>query len=285
MKQKSEHQHHRHPRPPQQRPRGPMQPPSIAHSLRRSATRQMNHTSLFKLLVMSLLTGGLLTIGVLFAGYLSIALRLPAAISLLTGFGLAAGLFFVITINGSLFTEASILLPGSWGKMSRGKRWSSILICWVVMFVGNLVGAYIIGGILQSIHLVPIAVAQQIGTLFSSQPHGWVQGLVAGIFANWILAMAILVAINGRNVYAAFFPLMIGCSLLVITQLPFSPFIMAYSSLLTPIGDLNFYQTLLNTIIPVGIGNLIGVLLLVLFPLMYITQFKKDNRPKRNANR
>ena len=295
MKQQSEQRHHqgqgqgqgqqRYSRPPQSRSRGPMTPPSLAHTIRRSATRQMHQTSLMKLLVMSLLAGGLLTIGVLFAGYLSLSLRLPAAISLLTGFGLAAGLFFVMTMNGSLFTEASILLPGSWGKVSRAKRWSSILVCWIVMFVGNLVGAYIVGGILQALHLVPMSVSQQIGTLFSSQPHGWVQGLVAGIFANWILALAIMLAASGRSATASFFPLVIGCSLLVITQLPFSPFIMAYASLLTPIGDLSLGQTLLNTIIPVGIGNIIGATLLVVLPLLYITQFNKSNRPNKPADK
>lgn len=97
---------------------------------------------------------------------------------------------------------------------------------------------------------------------------GWLQVVLSGMLANWLVGLAAFFATMGRTILDKFIPLFLAVSLFVAAGFQHSPANMAYFSLAAGAGMGPTWSAALGwSIVPAAIGNLLGGLLFVVLPL------------------
>lgn len=235
-----------------------------------------------RILVLSLLAGGFITVGALFSVVLGTGIEATGPKFLLEGFGFSVGFFLVIMTGALLFTEINVELPAALLHRSRsgGARGSlvPILRLWALAAVGNFAGALVIGSGIDWAHeLKPESVALLAAVAESKLRYqetggatGWFQAVVSGMFGNWLVGMAAFLSVMGRTIIGKFIPVVLIVTAFVSLGFLHSPANMAFFSLFrmtgepTPWGD-----ALLWSILPAAIGNVLGALVLVALPFWF----------------
>ena len=202
---------------------------------------------------------------------------------LLEGFGFSVGFFLVILTGSLLFTEVNVELPATL-LAQRGSTTASkgiggpILRLWVLAAVGNFIGAFLVGYLIDFSHDLRPASAELLSEIASSKLRyqevggfkGFAQGIVSGALGNWLVGMAAFLSVMGRTILGKFVPVFVMVTAFVSLGFLHSPANMAYFSLFrmtgesTPWGDAFVWS-----ILPAAIGNVAGALLLVALPFWF----------------
>lgn len=192
---------------------------------------------------------------------------------LVAGCVFPVGLMMVVLCGGELFTGNSLMITGIADKKI---KWGGMFRNWAVVYIGNFIGAMIIvlfvnyadcfdvsGGLLGAI-TVKTAVAK-VNLDFG-------KALVLGIMCNWLVCLAVWMATGAQEtvskIFAIFFiilPFVVGGFEHSVANMYFIPAGMiaatndAYVQLLDlDVSGLNIGAFLLNNLLPVTIGNIIG---------------------------
>lgn len=213
----------------------------------------------------------------------------------LAGVIFPVGLMMVVFLGAELFTGNCLMIMAVWEKQI---SWKQMLRNLIIVYFSNLAGALLItvlvvcsgnlnysGGLLGA-YTIKVAVAK-----ISVSP---IQGIVSGILCNILVCTAILMCVAAKEVvgkiFAIFFPILafvVGGFEHSIANMFYIPAgIMAalnpnyiakaqevYEITSEQLNRLNIWGSLYN-FIPVTIGNIIGGMLFVGFPLYYV--YKKN---------
>jgi len=209
------------------------------------------------------------------------------------GFGFSVGFFLVILTGSLLFTEINVEVPTTFMGLYRehggfGGLVSVLLRLWLLAAIGNLIGTFVIGWIINYSHDLPPEQAellievgakklryQEIGGI-----DGWSKAIISGMLGNWLVGMAAFLSVMGRTIIGKFIPVFLTVSAFVAFGFLHSPANMGYFSLYgltgeaTPWGD-----AFLWSILPAAIGNIFGAFFLVALPLW----FAGTEKPARNS--
>ena len=241
-----------------------------------SSGRHLLNAPVARLCVMALYAGMLIAVGALFSVLLSAGVETQGPRRLLEGLGFTAGFFFVILSKAELFTEINVVMPvtllhySKWSLVGKAARF------WALAFVGNLVGAMAIGYLVATVQHYPPEIASRLAEIVSTKMAyrdiggvtGWLQVVLSGMLANWLVGLAAFFATMGRTILDKFIPLFLAVSLFVAAGFQHSPANMAYFSLAAGAGIGPEWSAALGwSIIPAAIGNLLGGLLFVVLPL------------------
>lgn len=202
---------------------------------------RVDDLTLPRILVLAVLGGGFITAGALLSVLLSQGIEAAGPSKAMQGFAFSIGFFFVVLSEAILFTEANVVLPTT--LLEDRRRWLRVLRLWVLAWLGNLAGAWLFGNLIGVAQLYPaetLAGLQQIvdGKLAYRELGGagsWGRLVLSGVLANWLVGMA------------AFFALHIAHG-----------------------GALSWDVALVWSIIPAGIGNMIGAAVLVALPFWFV---------------
>lgn len=198
-------------------------------------------------------------------GFPEITAANPAMQKLLSGAAFPIGLILVVVLGAELFTGNNAMLMPSW-LMKRCSAWD-IIVNWTLVYLGNFVGALLfvymlvyLTGLLspEPYHSSIIAVAQAKVSL------PWLTAFLRGIGANWCVCLAIWLALSAKSSGAKMF----GCWLPVmafvvlgyehsIANMFFIPAAMLEGAGIT------VSQMIVDNLIPVTLGNIIGGALFV----------------------
>ena len=229
-----------------------------------------------QLLVLSGLAGGLITAGAIFSLLLGAAVETPGPQRLLEGLGFSTGFFFVVLVSAILFTEANVTMPSVVLACRSPAR--SIARFWALAWIGNLLGAIAIGGLMVLAQDFPDDVTGLLDEVITAKLSfreqgglgGWLELVVSGMLANWLVGMAAFFATMGRTIIGKYIPVFLAVTLFVAANFQHSPANMGYFSLAEWMGDGPGWDVALWwNIIPAGIGNVIGGTLFVALPLWY----------------
>jgi formate transporter len=189
------------------------------------------------------------------------------------------GLMLVVIAGSELFTGNVGIIPTA--CLSGAAKWRNLLRNWGVVYLGNFAGALFVAlfvafwsGLINASGPVPAdpataPLAYKLGLAIKSIAEAkvkipWGQALLRGIACNWLVCLAVWMAIASDDIaskiLAIWFPIMAFVALGLEHSIANMFFI--------PLGMLNgasvtIGQFLWNNLLPVTVGNIIGGAILV----------------------
>lgn len=260
-------------------------PPAMAAKAEQVGVNKANLETL-STLMLAVLAGAFIALGAVFATTVTAGAAgiLPYGVTrLLGGFVFCLGLILVVVAGAELFTGNNLIIM-AWasGKVTTGQ----LLRNWIIVYVGNLVGSigtalfiflsgqYAFGGGAIGLNVLNIADAKS--------NLGFVQAIVLGIMCNALVCLAVWLTYSARTttdkILAILFPITAFVaagfehSVANMYFIPMGLFVKSGASaeFWSQIGktaadydSLTWQAFLINNLLPVTIGNIIGGTVLV----------------------
>lgn len=239
-------------------------------------------TKLLPMFALAILAGAFIALGAMFATTVSAGASgmLPFGVTrLLVGLVFSLGLILVVVGGAELFTGNNlIVMAWAGGKVST----YALLRNWVVVYIGNFVGS-IFTAILVFLSKQYMFGSGSVGVSMlntaTSKVHlGFVQALALGVLCNTLVCLAVWLTFSARStvdkIMAIIFPISAFVaagfehSVANMYFLPIGLFIKAFDPAFTvaskvDVTDLTWGNFLINNLLPVTIGNIIGGAVLV----------------------
>lgn len=227
-------------------------------------------------LLLGAVGGAFITAGALLSVVLGAGVE-PAGMQLLVmGLAFSSGFFFVVLSEAVLFTEANVVLPATLlGSASSAGR---VARFWVLGLTGNLLGALLVGGLVTASQTYPPEVTALLSDAIDSKMHhhaegtpwAWLQLVLSGMLANWLVGMAAFFAFMGRTIIGKYIPVALAVTLFVAAGFQHSPANMGFFSLsIQSGGGPGWGAAIWWNLVPAGLGNMLGGTLLVAVPFWY----------------
>ncbi|GAK84478.1 formate efflux transporter [Vibrio ponticus] len=197
---------------------------------------------------------------------------------LIGGIAFSLGLILVVVTGGELFTSSVLtLVARASGKIT----WGMLFKNWVVVYIGNLIGALLLVGCMLitkqymfghgEVGLNAMAISQH------KLHHGFFQAVALGIMCNVLVCIAVWMTFSGRTLTDKIMVMILPVAMFVsagfehcianMFQVPmaigiktFAPaeFWQMTGANIADYADLNVVDFILNNLIPVTLGNIIG---------------------------
>jgi formate transporter len=229
--------------------------------------------------VLSIMAGSFIALGAVFATTVATgSAALPFGVSrLFTGLAFCLGLILVVIGGAELFTGNNlIVMAWAGGKVSTRQ----LLRNWAIVYIGNFVGSLSLAVlIVLSKHYTFSngAVGQTAINIAISKVHlDFVQAVALGILCNVLVCLAVWLTLSARTtldkIAAIIFPITAFVaagfehSVANMYFIPVALFIKQFDPSFVAamdLGSLNWGNFLLNNLLPVTIGNIIGGAILV----------------------
>lgn len=227
--------------------------------------------------VLALLGGAFITIGALLSILLASSVDATGPRLLLEGFGFSAGFFFVVLSEAALFTEANVVLPAV--LLQEGAVWGRVGRFWILTWVGNLLGAMLVGSLIglaqtygaDARAVLSEVVERKLEFRAAGGAGEWGKIVLSGMLANWLVGMAAFFATMGRSIIGKYIPVFLAVTAFVAANLQHSPANMGTFALALPMGLGPGWGPALGwSIVPAGLGNILGGALLVALPFWFV---------------
>lgn len=223
--------------------------------------------SLVSFIILGFLAGAYIAFGGMLAEIVTTGMNYPVG---LKKFFFAAvfplGLILTVLCGAELFTGSCLYMPVAFldGKAKFKDLLKNLVGTWIFNFIGALFVAFVIAylsGIMTSEPFSSTAI-----TIASNKVDlNWLQALIRGIGCNWLVCLAIYIAVSSEDIISKivgiWFPIMAFVALgfeHCIANMFFIPLAMFLGSPIT-------LTQLFNNLIPVTVGNIIGGALFVGF--------------------
>ena len=237
---------------------------------------------LLPMFALAILAGAFIALGAMFATTVSAGASgmLPYGLTrLLVGLVFSLGLILVVVGGAELFTGNNlIVMAWAGGKVST----YALLRNWVVVYIGNFAGS-IFTAILVFLSKQYMFGSGSVGpsmlNIATSKVHlGFIQALVLGILCNTLVCLAVWLTFSARSVVDKIFAIIFPISAFVAAGfehsvanmyfIPLGLFIKAFDPAFTAaskvdVTSLTWENFLINNLLPVTIGNIIGGAVLV----------------------
>lgn len=180
------------------------------------------------------------------------------------------GLTIIVFTNAELFTSNNMYLAVS---SAEGKTsWSKTILLWISCYLGNLVGALIVAGLLYGAGT--LGELPQDHALYTGALHKVHQGALAifikGILANWIVCLAVRLALRCKDDIAKITVLIMVVFIFLYLGFEHSIANMGtFSMSLLGSGTITASEALYNLVFST-LGNIVGGVVFVGLPFAYI---------------
>ncbi|MDO6766028.1 formate transporter FocA [Agarivorans sp. 1_MG-2023] len=197
---------------------------------------------------------------------------------LIGGLAFSLGLIFVIITGGELFTSSVLtLVARASGKIS----WKSLCVNWSLVYLGNLAGAFILVVLMLLTKQYTFADGEVgINTMRIAQHklhHDFSQAVALGIMCNVLVCIAVWMTFSARSLTDKVMVMILPVAMFVsagfehcIANMFQVPMAIGIKTLAGPefwqatglsaadFADLTFSNFIVNNLIPVTLGNIIG---------------------------
>lgn len=225
--------------------------------------------------VLAFAAGSFIAFGAMLSVVLTIGITTPGIARLLLGLGFSAGFTLVILSGSALFTEVNVLLPEAFLSTRRASH-ARLLRFWVIVYLGNLLGAFFVGAMLNAADVVgPLQAARLTEIIHEKMrfqdmgAEGWFRVVASGVLANWLVGMAAFLATAARTVSGKILGIFLPILAFVALGVQHVPANMGYFAIGLIHGDVgtSWGAAFAWNLLPATIGNLIGggVLVAMLF--------------------
>lgn len=230
----------------------------------------------FSVFVLGILAGAYIGFGGLLSTSVTFDLAAKAGIGIqkiIAGSAFSLGLMLVVIAGAELFTGNNLMVSSVMSReitlMTMGKRWA---VVYIANFLGSLllVLLFFYSGLWHTGHNLLGSAAVSIG--YAKVSLGFGEALVRGIGCNWLVCLAVWMALAARQtigkIFAIFFPIMgfvaIGFEHCVANMyfIPAAILLKDFGGITGPAGadpdTLCWIAFFGKNLIPVTIGNIIG---------------------------
>ena len=188
------------------------------------------------------------------------------------------GLMLVVICGAELFTGNNLMTLGC---LNCRYKWSDVIRNWGVVYLANFVGSVALALLVANSGLMAAGTPASdlaIGIATKKVAMAFGPAIIRGILCNIIVVLAVWMATGARDVigkiFACWFPIM----LFVLAGFEHSVANMYFVPLGMFLGaPVTWGEFILNNLLPVTIGNLIGGALIV--PLFYYVAYMKTSTP------
>ncbi|MBQ6486860.1 formate/nitrite transporter family protein [Candidatus Saccharibacteria bacterium] len=228
-----------------------------------SAGIKKANLSIFKMILLGMFAGAFIalagvgaTFGNVYAGKLAGALIFPA------------GLAMVVVAGSELFTGNCLMVTA---LLSREIGPLRLLKNWLFVFIGNFIGALLVALIVTSSGVLDPISDSVVATASAKVSMGFPVAMLRGVLCNFLVCIAVWMAFGaktvGGKIAAVFFPvfLFVLCgfehSIANMYYVPAGLFMNWFNG--TATAGLSVQSFLVENLLPVTIGNIIGGAVLV----------------------
>lgn len=225
-----------------------------------------------KVLVLSILAGFFIAL----AGYASTVVSYTigniSVSKLLSALVFPIGLILVVLLKTELFTGNNLLVIPLCNKKIKIK---DLLINWGIVYIGNLIGSIILafllskGGVISSNELLVTAF---IGIATKKISYSFITAFILGILCNILVCIAVYEATVSSSTIEKIFVIFIPIALFIMLGFEHSVANMFYLSIGAFLHNFNTVELLVNNLLPVTLGNIVGGSLIGL--ILYYTKKK-----------
>ncbi len=242
---------------------------------------QKAETPVLKTMALSILAGGFIALGSVFATTTAAGSgSMPfGAAKLMTGFVFCLGLVLVVVAGAELFTGNNLIIM-AWANKKVSTK--ALLRNWAIVYIGNFIGSFglaILVFLSEQYSFGSGAVGETALKIASGKVEfGFIQAVALGTLCNTLVCLAVWLTFSARTtvdkIVAVIFPVTAFVAAgfehsianmyfipygLMIKQL--DPVFVANSGV--EVANLTWKTFLVNNLIPVTIGNIIGGAVLV----------------------
>ena len=183
------------------------------------------------------------------------------------------GLMMVMLCGAELFTGNNLMIIGT---LDRKIKMSGMLKNWIVVYIGNFVGALLIAALVNYSGLLEsgggLLGAVTVKTAVSKVSLDFGKAFVLGIMCNWMVCLAVWMVTGAYTTISKIFSIFFCIGLFVVSGFEHSIANMyfvpagiiasgndAFVQLLgTDISNLNIENFLMGNLLPVTLGNIVG---------------------------
>jgi formate transporter len=237
-----------------------------------------------KQLALALMAGAFIGFGAMVSIAITVGVTPEGVSKLLLGLGFTAGFSLVILSGAALFTEVNVLLPELFLSKLRspGRLWRF----WLIVYVGNALGAIFVGGMLNAAKVIGPAQAHQLTHIIGLKMRfahtgvdGWFEAVASGILANWLVGMAAFLATAARTVSSKIIGITFPIVAFVALGVQHAPANMGYfaAGLIHGHVGTDLGTALAWNIAPATLGNLIGGAVFVALVFWYAIGTRPDD--------
>lgn len=274
---------------------GCISPKKIVHNISEDVMLKKTEYGKIKTLMLGIAAGAMISFGAqgsLIATVGTDAVSFGLA-KLLAGIVFSTGLMMIVLTGAELFTGNVLICFSLLEKKITLKK---LLRNWLWVYFGNVIGAVIVAGLIyisSSFHGPMEALGVlSLKTAYNKVHLTPIQAFTSGILCNWLVCLAVWMAMAARDVggkiLAILFPIttfvMAGYEHCVANMFFLSNgFFIKHSDLVVmasglsmeQLNSLNIVSFVLNSFIPVTLGNIAGAFLFVVC-IFWIAYLKKD---------
>lgn len=172
------------------------------------------------------------------------------------------GLIMVVIAGSELFTGNNLMVMAA---LKRQITWRRMFLNWVLVFIGNFIGAVLVAGMVIYSGALDAAAETVVDAAVAKSNIGFLEAMMRGVLCNFLVCIAVWMSFAadtvGGKVAAIFGPIM----LFVIAGFEHSVANMYYgpAGLMMAarhgmVANLTAETFVVNNLIPVTIGNIIG---------------------------
>ncbi|MCM1077612.1 MAG: formate/nitrite transporter family protein [Bacteroides sp.] len=247
-----------------------------------AAKAKLTVNSLPRLMVASCLAGAYIALGGILSlivgyGFPEITASNPSMQKLLSGCMFPIGLILVVILGAELFTGNNALLIPSYMKGSH--NFATVIRNWVLVYVGNFIGAVTFTYIL--VYACGLTTADPyhsaiIGIAKAKVSMTWLTVFMKGIGANWCVCLAVWLALSGKTLFEK----ALGCWLPVMAFVALGYEHSIANMFFIPLGmmegaEVGIGEAITANLIPATLGNIVGGALLVGAVNAYLHEIKR----------
>jgi formate/nitrite transporter len=171
------------------------------------------------------------------------------------------GLILVILLKTELFTGNSLLVIPLVNKKINIK---SLFINWLLVYIGNFIGSVILSLLIyKSGSLTNEALINAFINIANKKiSYNFMNLIILGTLCNMLVCTAVFLGVTHKNTLEKIFVIFIPIFLFVLLGFEHSVANMFYLSIGALLGKINFINLLINNLLPVTLGNIIGGILI-----------------------
>ena len=238
-----------------------------------TANKKINNRSL-KTFILAIYAGVFISLAAILSTVASVEITNYSIAKILSGLVFPIGLILVIFLKTELFTGNSLLIiPLLEHKITIKELRKN----WLLVYLGNLCGALIISLLFLNTPLKEILTDSLIKIAHTKISYSLVTSLVLGFMCNFLVCTAVYLSTIAKDTVGKILVIIIPIFTFIVLSLEHSVANMFYLSIGYLLDNtISVKDILLNNLLPVTIGNVLGGLILG----VTIWYLKENNNPK-----
>ena len=213
-----------------------------------------------KTLILSIYAGIFIAIAGLLSTIVSLTIYNYSISKILSGIVFPIGLILVILFKTELFTGNSLLIIPLLEKKTTIKK---VLKNWIIVYLGNLIGILIITFLVYNTPLKDKISESLINIANTKLSYTFIEAMILGILCNFLVTSAVYLSTLAKTITEKIIVIFIPIFTFIVLSLEHSIANMYYLSFGYLLDNtITIKEILLNNLLPVNLGNIIGGLFL-----------------------